>query len=250
MTSRARHTPPRTLGDTTERARIKSVYDDYSGDPEYSSRWAGPAFDFMIERRWAHIRDALRRSGADLGSGRVLDIGAQRGDDCARLRQLGIDPGRIIALELLERYAREARRRHPWMMTVTGDALQLPFVSGSFSLVHQSTMLSSVLDPGRRRQVLREIDRILQPGGIFLSYDMRYRNPWNRQTRPLPASEIRRSLPGWKLTIASLTGLPPLLRLLAPVSLTACRIVEAMPWLRSHLLVMARKPFTEGRAES
>jgi len=83
---------------------------------------------------------------------------------------------------------------------------------------------------------------VMTPGGIFLSYDTRYPNPWNRHTRPLPAPELSRAFEGWFMETWSLTGLPPLLRLLAPWSLPLCRALESVPVLRSHLLTLARKP--------
>ncbi len=83
---------------------------------------------------------------------------------------------------------------------------------------------------------------VLRPGGAFISYDMRYPNPWNRHTRRLALSELRSAFAGWKLSTESVTGIPQIIRPLSRVSLQLCRLVEAVPIFRSHLLAFARKP--------
>jgi ubiquinone/menaquinone biosynthesis C-methylase UbiE len=171
-----------------------------------------------------------------------LDIGAGGGDDCSRMTGVGLPRHRIVGVDLLARRLRDSRRSHPWLSVIQGDARHLPFRPGSLSLVYQSTMLSSVLDGALRKDILAEIVRVLRPGGHFLSFDTRYRNPWNPHTRPVPASELREAFAGWRLWIRSANGIPQLIRLLAPVSLALCRAVESLPVLRSHLLVLARKP--------
>jgi hypothetical protein len=75
-----------------------------------------------------------------------------------------------------------------------------------------------------------------------MSYDMRYPNPRNRYTKPLRLSEIREAFAGWRIASRSVTAIPHLLRMVAPFSSGACRILEGIPFLRSHLLVVARRP--------
>ena len=128
------------------------------------------------------------------------------------------------------------------MSAVSSDAASLPFRDGSFGIIYQSTMVSSLLDMAVRQVVFAEVGRVLAPGGVFISYDVRYKNPWNPNTRPLKAAELSHAFPGWSLMIHSLTAIPQLLRLLAPKSLGACRLIEAIPPLRTHLLAIARKP--------
>jgi ubiquinone/menaquinone biosynthesis C-methylase UbiE len=229
-----------------ERERVQRVHEGYSADPYYRKIWADSrASRFMSERKWALVTKVLRQEAFELSSAWILDLGAGRGSDLARFRELGARPGRIVPLDLLEEFARSARQAYPWMPAIVGDAATLPFRSGRFQVVYQSTMLSSVPEEDRRVRIFGEIDRILAPGGIFLSYDTRYLNPWNAHTRPLRSGEIARALPGWSLRSWSVTAIPQIVRLIAPVSLGACRAVEAIPPLRSHLLVLARKPGQE-----
>jgi SAM-dependent methyltransferase len=155
---------------------------------------------------------------------------------------LGCDRTRLLALDLVAGDLQAARRRMPWLLAGVGDASRLPLPDGRADLVFQSTMLSSILDPGRRRRICAEAARVLKPGGAFVSYDTRYPNPWNPHTRPVGLRELRKAFPGWRVAARSVTLLPPLLRALLPLSPALCRAAERIPFLRSHRLAWAIKP--------
>ena len=234
---------PSPSPDTTEHERIRKVYDDYASSDKHKRIWGNSAASrFMHQAKWRDIADVLHEARFDARAGAVLDIGAGGGAECSRLRDVGVPEDRLVGMDLLKRLAAQARRAHPWLASIQGDARRLPFRGESVALVYQSTMLSSVLDPDLRRDMLAEIGRVLRPGGHFLSYDTRYPNPWNPNTRPLRAGELRAAFPGWRFWIRSTNGIPQIIRLLAPLSMTLCRAVERIPPLRSHLRVLARKP--------
>jgi SAM-dependent methyltransferase len=242
MTVERSTSPPEESG-RAERARLRRVYEEYAADPYYRKIWSeSPASVFMLDRKWELIRAILGAEGFDLGVARVLDLGAGGGDDCARFRRLGVRADGIVALDLLEPRARHARRSHPWMSSLVGDAAELPLRDASFDVVYQSTLLSSILEARQRDAIFGEVRRVLARGGLFLSYDVRYPNPRNPHTRPLKASELAGRFPGWTVKVRSVTALPPLLRFLAPRSMMACRVAESFPPLRSHLLAAVRKP--------
>jgi ubiquinone/menaquinone biosynthesis C-methylase UbiE len=195
-----------------------------------------------LERKWARIGEGLKREGVHPPQSRTLDIGVYVGSDSPHFMRAGFQPDKLVALDLDQRSAGVARVKHRWLRAVVGNGTILPFRDRSFDVVYQSMMISSVLDPGRRLTILREADRVLRSGGSFISYDTRYPNPWNRQTRPLKLAEMRKAFPGWTLNRSTLTGIPQIIRPLSRISLSLCRMVEAVPILRSHLLVFARKP--------
>lgn len=229
--------------DRAERERLARVYDTYASDPYYRRIWsASAASNFMSDGKWKAIAGILRDMGLNAVQARVLDLGAGEGKDCAHFMGLGVKEGRVLALDILQPRARRARQAHAGLASLVGNAEHLPFVNESFDVVYQSTMLSSVLDSHRRARILDEVRRVLRSGGIFLSYDVRYPNPWNRNTRSVRGSEIKDAFAGWPVQLRSVTALPPLVRLLAPVSTLACRALESVAPLRSHLLAVARKP--------
>jgi len=231
------------LEERTEYERQRRLEAAYTTSPYCRKIWRpdSPASRLMVERKWALITALLAQEGIDLRSARVLDLGVGVGADGERFKDLGARADRFLGLDFLQRCARGAREKNPWMSTIAGDACRLPLPAARFDLVYQSTMLSSVPQPDRRAAAFREIDRVLAPGGVFLSFDTRYPNPWNPHTRPLPARVFRDAFPGWPLTIWSNTAIPQLQRALAPYSIAACRLLERIPFLRSHLLVLARK---------
>src|SRR4029077_3339260 len=122
-----------------------------------------------------------------------------------------------------------------------GGGCPLPFGDGSFDVVYQSTMLSSVLDRDRRTRILREVRRVLGRGGLFVPYDARYPTPGSRNTRPVSSAEIGASFLGCRVRVHSTTPIPQLIRLVRFLPGAAWRAIERIPPLRSHLLVVVRK---------
>lgn len=227
----------------TEHQRIRDVYESYASSPKHRRIWTDtPASRFMQEGKWARIARLLEKAQFDPQSGMCLDLGSGGGDECRWILGIGVPGDRLVGIDLLATHLRQARRGLPWLSLIQGDAGRLPLREGSIAFVYQSTMLSSVLDGRLRRAMLEEVGRVLRPGGIFLSYDTRYPNPWNPNTRPLRARELRAAFAGWRVWVQSANGIPQLIRLLAPLSLALCRLVERVPPLRSHLVVAARKP--------
>jgi len=238
----ARDQPPHSVEEErAERSRVERVYSAYSSDPYYSRIWSGDTARFLLERKWEGIGRLLSAEGVDTASARLLDLGAGSGGDCDRFRSLGLRPERIVALDLLRDYPRIARRSHAWLAALQADGALLPLRDDSFDIVYQSTMLSSVLDRDRRTRILHEVRRVLARRGLFVSYDTRYPNPWNRNTRPVSSAEIAAAFPGCHVRVHSTTPIPQLIRLIRFLPQAAWRAIEGIPPLRSHLLVVVRK---------
>jgi len=103
-----------------------------------------------------------------LGSGRLLDIGAGTGRLLERLGQGR--PG--LALFGLDRSAgmlRAARRARPHLNLIRGAAEALPFPDESFDVVTTTLSFHHWSD---QREALREVRRILRPGGTFALADV------------------------------------------------------------------------------
>jgi ubiquinone/menaquinone biosynthesis C-methylase UbiE len=230
-----------------EHRRIRQVYAGYDAEQRCRSIWADtPGSRYMLEGKWRKIAGALAAHRASLQGSWCLDLGSGSTGDAVRLGAYESALRGIVALDLLHAPLARARRVNPGLLAIAADASRMPLPDRSIGVVYQSTMLSSVLDPALRAAILAEIRRVLKEGGVFISYDTRYPNPWNRHTRPVPSRELERAFAGWPHTMVSLTGIPQLIRLLAPISTIACRFVEAVPLLRSHLLFVGCRP-TLGR---
>jgi len=60
-----------------------------------------------------------------------------------------------------------------------GDASRLPFKDGSFDIVMQFTVFTSILDREVKKAVATEMLRVLKADGIILWYDYHMNNPKN-----------------------------------------------------------------------
>ena len=107
--------------------------------------------------------------------GKVLFVAVGTGLDIKRF-----PPGReIVAIDISAKMLRRAEHRckryRGTLTMLQADALHLCFVDASFDTVVTSCTLCSVPDPV---QVLRELHRVLRPGGELLMFEhVRSRNP-------------------------------------------------------------------------
>lgn len=83
----------------------------------------------------------------------------------------------LTALELDPQLAESliSRWRGSNVEIVTGDATAMPFSDSQFSGVVSFTMLHHVPSPALQDKLLREVARVLEPGGIFAGSDSRQR---------------------------------------------------------------------------
>jgi len=107
--------------------------------------------------------------GMDLGPN-VLELGPGAGlstdvlrTSCTRLTALEIDPKAASSLA--------ARLRGSNVEVIQGSATQIPFGDKQFSDAVSFTMLHHVSSRELQDQVLREVFRVLRPGGFFAGSD-------------------------------------------------------------------------------
>lgn len=228
---------------TGELERMRRVYAGYEADGRGRATWKdSPASRHARTRKWEAVA-ALLENFAHVPPGSwVVDLGAGDRPDSVRLAEMQPGLRGIVAVDILHERIAIADHHAPLLRPLVADGARLPLADASTGLVYQSTMLSSVLRADLRLAIFAEIRRILRPGGIFISYDTRVPNPFNRNTRPLCLAEQRAAFHGWQQAGRSLTGIPQIQRLLAPWSPALCRLVESVPVLRSHRLFAAVKP--------
>jgi ubiquinone/menaquinone biosynthesis C-methylase UbiE len=70
-----------------------------------------------------------------------------------------------------------AKQRVPNAMYIQGWAEDMPFGDGEFDLVHTSATLHE-MQPEQMRQILREVCRVLKPGGCFSLIDFHLPDNW------------------------------------------------------------------------
>ena len=132
-------------------------------------RWL-PFYDIGTSLlRVSVVHDALLAQ-ADVRAGQhVLDIGCGTGTLAVRLKQrvpaahvTGLDPDELA----LSRARSKAERAHVDILFVRGFADAIPSADGSFDRVLSSMMLHHLTDE-EKAATLRDVHRVLKPGGSF-----------------------------------------------------------------------------------
>ena len=195
---------------------------------------------YLVQHLERDLLAALRRHGiADLTGRSILDVGCGDGWFLRRLASYGADRRLLAGVDLLPERIEAGRRIDPDLDLRSADAGALAYPDRSFDLIFQMTVFSSILDNRMRRAVASEMARVLKPGGAIVSYDFLVTRD-RRNTRPLSARELAGLFPGFVPDARRVTLLPPLARLLAGRTWAACELLETIPLLRTHELVVLR----------
>lgn len=193
----------------------------------------------IVAERDRALREAVRKLPAPAAE--LLEIGCGDGSIVSALvaERLAL---KGVGLDILPEVIEQGRRTHPELELYDGNAAELPFEAGRFDVVLASTLLSSV-PPGRvRHAVLAEVNRVLRPGGLFVWYDMRRRNPFNPDVKPFLPSEVKAALTGYEMHVSRVTVVPQIARRLGPLTAVAYPLLGLVPILRTHTCGWARKP--------
>jgi demethylmenaquinone methyltransferase/2-methoxy-6-polyprenyl-1,4-benzoquinol methylase len=106
-------------------------------------------------------RRAARATGLKQG-GSALDVACGSGKLTAVLARIAGRQGRVVGLDFSPQMLEIARRDHPGIEFLEGDALKLPFDDGSFDASTIAFGLRNLSDPVRG---LREMLRVVKAGG-------------------------------------------------------------------------------------
>ncbi len=100
---------------------------------------------------------------------RVLDLGCGTGATVAELRARGVDAfGVDYSPAMIEAAVQEHGLEHH---VTCGSVDELPFEDDSFDVMIADGLLHHLAVQGRMPQALREIHRVLRPGGTFCCFD-------------------------------------------------------------------------------
>ena len=121
------------------------------------------------------------------------------------------------------------------------NAANFPFSGATFNLVVQITAFSSVLDPELKRQMAREMLRVLKPDGAILWHDFFLNNPQNPDVRGVGRKEIRKLFPNCEVVLRGVTLAPPLLRRIAPRFWLLCHLLTEIGIFNAPYLGLIHK---------
>lgn len=228
------NTPDRNTGELGEIAARYALRQTQVPTGRYS--WLNPGMYLPALEKERALLELFRRVGLrNLDQVTLLEVGCGSGGNLLRLIQWGFDPANLVGNELLDARLIQARKRLPLATRVIpGDASTLD--CGSFDIVFQSTVFSSILDHDLQERLAARMWEMTSPGGAILWYDFCYDNPKNADVRGVPARRIRELFPLGELQFRRLTLAPPVTRWTSRMSTRIYPLLSAMPFFCTHLL--------------
>ena len=195
------------------------------------------------ERQRAILRLLAALGWHELSQRRLFEVGCGAGGNLLDFLRMGFRPEHLGGIELLPERHAVARQVLPEGVSLRcGDALLAPVSEGSLDVVYQGTVFSSLLDQSFQQRLADTLWRWLRPGGGVLWYDMRVDNPRNPDVRGLPLARVAALFPQGRLRARRLTLAPPLARIVSRWHPAAYTLANALPLLRTHLLIWIQKP--------
>lgn len=138
----------------------------------------------------AHVRDRLLAKKVDViaatlaahgipRGARGLDLGCGQGWYLAELcaRGYAVDGTDYSTGQLANARAHVDARAHRTALLLRADARALPFADGSYDFVYGINALHHLVSEDSQERALREIVRVLRPGGVFLLHEINTINP-------------------------------------------------------------------------
>lgn len=229
---------------SAERAAIHARYSRRTRRYDASEPWVlltaqelDRALARWLQDTWPQGPDGLR----------LLEVGCGSGRNLLRFQALGFDPANLAGNELQAERCAMARRQLPAAVSLhAGDALDLEGPDGSYDVVYQSLVFSSILDAGYQEALAARLWRLVRPGGGVLWYDFTWNNPANPDVRGVRRQRVRELFPDAQFNARRVTLAPPLSRRVTALHPGLYGLCNLLPFLRTHLLCWLRKPAGAG----
>ena len=197
---------------------------------------------YIVQSRERIILDLLREFNfSKLSDKKILDIGCGDGGELRNFIKYGAKPNHLYGIELLEDRIEIAKDVNPNINFRCGNALNLPYQDESFNIVAQFTVFTSISKKGIKKDIAKEMLRVLKKEGIIIWYDFSYNNPRNPDVKGIKKKEVVNLFPNCKFTFKRVTLAPPIVRFIAPRSWLLCYLFEKLSFLCTHYLVIIRK---------
>jgi SAM-dependent methyltransferase len=158
-------------------AAVGQVISDYERlEPGGADSWNPLGSKYQLGYRLAQfyaLTMAIRASGVDPDSLRVLDLGCGNGRSTRMYLDLGLRPAQVVGNDLRPNAIAQARALNPAIRFELHDGGSL---GAGFNWISAATVFSSVSDLAARKQIAARIWHALPPGGFLFYFDMRRAN--------------------------------------------------------------------------
>jgi len=122
----------------------------------------------------------------DHPTGKVVELGGGTGAVTAALLQHGVKPQQLIVVEQSAKLSVLLRNRFPEVTVINGDAARLGELlgpdCGKVAAIVSSLPLRS-LEPGAVRDILGQLEKVLQDNGLFIQYAYSHRDQQEKLSR-------------------------------------------------------------------
>ena len=197
---------------------------------------------FMVQHREWEIVKMIKRAGIrTLQDKKILDVGCGDGRELINLIRYGAKPENLYGIDLLEDRIIEAKKLHPYINFISGDASTLPYFNEYFDIVMQFTVFTSILDKNMKKKVAEEMIRVLKLDGIILWYDFSFNNPRNPDVKRVSKKDIYELFPNCEIYLKRIILAPPITRLIARRSQLVCYILEKLKIFNTHYIGIIKK---------
>ena len=214
-----------------------------SAAPDRYSLLQADVWQTVQERQRAMLRLFAALDLHPLSRLRVAEVGCGAGGNLLELLRMGFSADRLAGEELLPERIAQARRVLPAELALwQGDATRWAVRPGSQHIVLQSTVFSSLLDRAFQQRLADAMWRWVRPGGGVLWYDFTVDNPRNADVRGVPLKRVRELFPQARMRHRRITLAPPIARAVCRVHPLLYPVFNALPLLRTHVLVWLEKP--------
>jgi ubiquinone/menaquinone biosynthesis C-methylase UbiE len=225
----------------TDRIRLAYAKRDALGKGKLYSLF-NPSSLFMAQQREKEILSLLALFDMhDLSTKKILDVGCGTGAVLRDFVRYGAMPENCFGIDLLPDRIEKALHLSPNMHFTTGNAENLPYDSETFDMALSFTIFTSIFDTDMKRNIAREILRVVKKAGIVLWFDYHMDNPKNPDVKGVGRKEIFQLFSGCDIYLKRTTLAPPITRFLAPRSYLLCYLLEKFSIFNTHYLGVIRK---------
>ncbi len=131
-----------------------------------------PVGNLFHEHNRELLVEAVNNLQWDLSTMQILDVGCGYGAWLRNLVEIGAAPQNCVGIDLSDSRLSVARQKNMSIRWQRENVASMPFTDGSFDLVLQVLLFSSILDPVTRLSAAREIRRVLKTDGYILWIDL------------------------------------------------------------------------------
>lgn len=197
---------------------------------------------FIFQEREYNFIKLLKKCGIyDLRESRVLDVGCGSGLELNNLIKFGAIPKNLFGIDIRHEAIFRAKATNPDINYIIADARYSPFKNSVFDLVLQYTLFTSVLEEDFKKEIAREILRVLKISSLIIWYDFFLKRPFKKGVKSIGKKEIKKLFGDCNYYFYRITFIPPLARFLCPISHFLCCFFELLKLFNTHYLVGIKK---------